>query len=91
MEQAVEIKWVDSGREPQCPPNPAFPDGIDLDGTLPGEAGCSVRLPYPAKRCGHFVVECKACGSRTIITTAGRPDDPRSVKIVCRADRKAEH
>lgn len=30
------ITWHDSGREPQCPPNPAYPSGIDLDGSSLG-------------------------------------------------------
>lgn len=78
------IKWNDAGREPQCAPNPLYPDGIDADCSGGAGATCTTALPYPAKRCGHFLVECKMCGVRVAITTAGRPDDPRSVKIACR-------
>lgn len=85
----MRVRWVDGHREPQCAPNPAYPNGIDLDGTLPGETACLTKLPYPAKRCGHFIVECPVCGSRVIITTAGRPDDPRSVKVACRIENVA--
>jgi hypothetical protein len=27
----VTVKSVDRGREPHCPPNPDFPEGIDID------------------------------------------------------------
>jgi uncharacterized protein len=29
---SFKIEWIDRGREPQCPPNPAYPNGVDLDG-----------------------------------------------------------
>jgi len=86
VEQAIRVTWHDGGREPQCEPNPAYPKGIDLDVSLGAKNTCSVTLPYPAKRCGHFIVKCRACGTRIAITTAGRPDDPRSVRIPCSRD-----
>lgn len=82
---AHKVKWVDHHREPRVDPNPAYPDGIDLDATLPGEGGCKVALPYPAKRCGVYEVRCSRCGSRVTATTAGRPDDPRSITMPCKA------
>lgn len=83
MEQAIKVEWFDSGREPKCEPNPAYPNGIDLDCSEGSEATCKVDLPYPAKRCGHFIVKCEVCLQTIAITTAGRPDDPRSVRIGC--------
>ena len=75
------IEWADSGREPQCPPNPNFPNGIDI----PGPDGCCrVELPYPAKRVGAYVIRCLTCGASVGVTTAGRPDDPRSCPVICR-------
>jgi hypothetical protein len=41
-------------------------------------------LPYPAKRIGHYRIECELCGLRVACTTAGRPDDPRSIRIACK-------
>jgi C4-type Zn-finger protein len=41
-------------------------------------------LPYPAKRCGLFLVICDKCGYSAAITTAGRPDDPRKVTLPCK-------
>ena len=78
-----DIKWLDAGREPQCAPNPAYPDGIDVDLTN-GKPGCIIAVPYPARRCGGYVVECKKCGTKVGLTTAGRPDDPRTVRIPCK-------
>lgn len=83
MTKQFNIEWLDAEREPQCKPNPEYPSGIDVDLTN-GRPGCIVSLPYPAKRCGAYVVECRKCGVHVGLTTAGRPDDPRSVKIRCR-------
>ena len=78
------IAWVDHDREPKNPPNPAFPHGQDLDVTG-GKPFCAiVQLPYPAARCGIYVIKCRKCGVRVGVTTAGRPDDPRTVKFACR-------
>lgn len=81
-----QITWIDRGREPQSPPNPEYPDGVDVDVTAGanGEKTCKVDLPYPAKRCGMYVIHCKTCDWITAVTTAGRPDDPRSVTIPCK-------
>lgn len=78
-----DVVWEDGGREPQCPPNPAYPLGIDLDAANGQEIACKVALPYPAKRCGVYVVTCSQCGVRIACTTAGRPDDPRSIRMPC--------
>lgn len=77
-----KIKWIDLHREPQCAPDPRFPNGKDLD-VSHGLKACKVALPYPAPRCGLYYVQCKTCGTNAAITTAGRPDDPRSVTMVC--------
>lgn len=86
MEQAHRVKWIDGKREPQCPPNPAYPTGIDVDGARGAQHSCKVALPYPAKRIGRYEVTCKACGAKVAVTTAGRPDDPRSVTVACRRE-----
>lgn len=28
-----KIEWIDAGKEPRCPPDPAYPKGVDLDVT----------------------------------------------------------
>lgn len=76
------VRWVDRFREPTQPPNPRFPHGVDING---GQTpACFCALPYPAKRCGYYVVECAECGVTVACTTAGRPDDPRSIMIPCK-------
>lgn len=80
----MKIEWIDAGREPQCKPNPDYPKGMDLDASSGSPATCSTALPYPAKRCGQYIVECETCGQRIVVTTAGRTDDPRSVKLACK-------
>jgi hypothetical protein len=85
MTGSFKVEWIDRGREPQCPPDPAYPHGVDLDGAKELRVPtCHTVLPYPAKRCGLYYVECKICGSNALITTAGRPDDPRSVLMPCK-------
>lgn len=87
----IKIEWIDSGREPKVAPNPKCPDGIDVDiSTPPGGWNCRVELPYPARRIGHYLLECDICGSRVAITTAGRRDDPRSATIPCKRKSHAE-
>jgi hypothetical protein len=83
MTGRFEITWHDRGREPTQPPNPAYPDGIDLDVTAGAMPVCQVPLPYPAKRIGYYTVFCKTCRYSVACTTAGRPDDPRSIKLPC--------
>lgn len=80
------IEWVDSGREPQQRSDPRYPQGVNLDISAGRMPCCAVKLPYPAQRCGYFVVTCDFCGQRVMITTAGRKDDPRSVRLACHRD-----
>jgi hypothetical protein len=85
MTERFKIIWIDAKREPQCPPDPSYPEGLDIDGTGGRSPSCLIQLPYPARRCGQYVVECKLCGYVIAITTAGRLDDPRSVRMPCNA------
>lgn len=84
MLKSLTATWVDRGVWPSSPPNPDFPRGVDIDVSNGAGVSCQTQLPYPAKRCGHYLVECSLCGVNAVITTAGRPDDPRSVRIACR-------
>lgn len=86
---SFDIEWRDYGREPQHPSNPAYPLGIDLDAAAGTEHACKESLPYPARRCGVYVVTCNLCMLRVGITTAGRPDDPRSIRLPCRFEGEA--
>ena len=83
MEQ-IKITWFDHQREPQCDPNPAHPNGIDVDLRAGKDRGCVTELPYPAPRCGVYLVICEKCGYSVAITTAGRPDDPRKITLPCK-------
>ena len=77
--------WIDSGQEPKHPSNPAYPAGKAVDLTQdPDAPACETVLPYPAPRIGVFIVECSLCRLRVGVTTAGRPDDPRSIKLNCK-------
>lgn len=78
------VHWVDRGREPQVAPNPAYPDGMDPDVSLGAPRTCRMPLPYPAPRCGLWEIVCEDCGLMVAVTAAGRPDDPRSVRLPCK-------
>jgi hypothetical protein len=83
MADNLSVKWLDKGREPKCAPDPAYPSGIDVDLSFGAARTCRTDLFYPAKRCGVYVVRCSICGHSVGVTTAGRPDDPRSLVIAC--------
>jgi hypothetical protein len=79
-----KVEWVDSGAWPKNKPDPRYPDGIALDVSMGAARSCLVELPYPARRCGYYAIECEMCGTTAAVSTAGRPDDPRSVKLACK-------
>ena len=79
----LKVEWVDRNREPQCAANPDYPRGMDADLSEGAAKTCTTKLPYPARRCGIYIVSCDQCGNRHGITTAGRPDDPRSITMAC--------
>lgn len=80
----MTVTWEDSGQDPQCAPDPNYPDGMDLDASAGVQPSCKVDLPYPAKRIGVYTIICGVCGIKVMLTTAGRLDDPRSLTIPCR-------
>lgn len=78
------VKWHDNGREPQVSPNPQYPYGVDVDLSNGAMPSCQIAVPYPAKRCGMYEIRCDICGLSVAVSTAGRVDDPRSVRVRCR-------
>lgn len=86
------VKFIDSGREPECTPNPDHPNGIELDlrpedKRLAVYPHCCYGVPYPAPRCGVYHVECETCHLTVAVTVAGRADDPRSITLPCSRSR----
>jgi len=79
----LKVDWIDRGFDPTQAPDPRFPNGVDIDFARPDERTCKTSLPYPARRCGYFHISCDMCGKQCLLTTAGRPDDPRSIKVPC--------
>lgn len=86
MSGNFSVKWIDSGHEPRCKPNPKFPDGVDVGVAALDmhRSHCHTLLPYPTKRIGGYLIECNKCGLTAYVTTAGRIDDPRSFWVNCR-------
>lgn len=79
-----DIKATNRRGAPQCPANPAYPNGVDVDRVMLGVASCKTELPYPAPERLIWRVRCRRCGYVLLITAAGRPDDPRSVTLPCK-------
>jgi hypothetical protein len=77
------IDWVDQHRISPYPADPAYPNGCAIDKALEATPACRVELPYPAARCGLWVITCRVCGYPIAVETAGRADDPRSVRLPC--------
>lgn len=78
------IDWIDANREATFPANPDYPNGAAIDVALDAAKACRAELPCPAKRCGLYVVRCTLCGYAIALSTTGRADDPRSVRVPCR-------
>ena len=83
MAADFEIDWIDRRRNPRSPPDPRYPEGMDICIAAGDGPTCSTLLGYPARRCGYYVVRCLRCGLTVTCTTAGRPDDPRSLTVNC--------
>jgi hypothetical protein len=78
------IEFVKSGRgKEKCKPDPIVPKGTVVNACRNDEPSCTVKLPYPAPECGHFIVRCKDCGLSVVATAAGRPDDPIRITMPC--------
>ena len=93
MTHLVEFRRSGRGKA-QCPPDPNYPHGIDMDISMGSPKTCSVKLPYPAPECGFWLVACQVCPMSVAVTAAGRPDDPKTLKMACltfgpRQDRAA--
>jgi hypothetical protein len=81
----IEVIWFDHGREPQCAPNPEYPQGIDVDlRKNKKQRACVATLKYPAPRCGVWLLACSKCHTSNAVTAAGRVDDPKTVTIPCK-------
>lgn len=81
-----KVSWIQRGGRPTEKANPAYPNGVDVDLTCGVDLFCTLNLPYPPEHpnIGMYVVECMLCGTTVTCTTAGRTDDPRSLKIACK-------
>jgi hypothetical protein len=85
VESRFLVDWSDAHRETRYPADPSYPNGSAVDVALDATRACRVELPYPASRCGLWVVTCRVCGYAIALSTSGRRDDPRSVRVPCRA------
>ena len=79
-----KVEFLDSGREPKCPPDPNYLQGMHVDMSGGASRACQGLIPYPAPRCGQYLISCHTCKTLVMVTVAGRPDDVRSVKLACK-------
>jgi hypothetical protein len=79
-----KITWSMHEHEPQSV-NLNCPDGTHVDLSRKRRPACVISVPYPAPpRPGLFRIKCVKCGAYAHVPTAGRPDDPRSIRLACR-------
>jgi hypothetical protein len=84
-EPRFSVDWIDGGRIASYPPDVAYPNGVAIDVALDAARACRVELACPAAGVGLWLVVCRGCGFAIALSTAGRADDPRSVRVPCRA------
>lgn len=83
-----DIQFIKSGRgKAQCPSDPDFPNGKLIDLALE-KPGCIAKLPWPAQECGSWIVLCRKCHLRIMITATGRKDDPHLIILPCKTREK---
>ncbi len=80
----LNVSWIRTGLKAREDPDSKYPNGVEVDVVRGQKHSCSTELPYPAKGIGYYLVECDRCGLRVGITTAGRCDDPRSLRVPCK-------
>lgn len=87
--RVMTATWQSAGRQATQPADPNYPDGVDINAGVPWlpEEGtyCQIDLPYPAPECGSWRIECATCGLSAVVTAAGRADDPRTFRVMCKA------
>jgi len=76
------IEWYDSKITSNTVPEQDSPKNILVYDEH--KLFCKISLPYPAKRCGMYVVKCNECGNVVGIPTTGKVDDPCSITINCK-------
>lgn len=80
----MKVEFFDKGGRPKCSPDPAYPNGMDVDLSKGASLTCTAHIECPAPCMGLAVIACEKCGQRIALTVASRPDDPRSVKLACK-------
>ncbi len=81
----IDVRFIDSGREPQCKSDPKYPDGKPVN-VAPNVLAktCTFNLHHPAPRCGLYEITCRQCGFVALVTVAGRADDPNMITMPCK-------
>jgi hypothetical protein len=79
----LTARWHGTGRTAQCAPDPRYPNGKDMD-MAQARKGCEIELDCPAPEIGHWFITCNVCGFTGVVTAAGRPDDPRNLRVACK-------
>lgn len=76
-ENGIKRTWA------KYPPTPGFENGGDLDFAKDGASWCVTALSVWPGRLGTLHVRCQHCDVTVDLTTAGRADDPKLVRLPC--------
>ena len=80
----IKVSWVSANRKARIPPDPRYPNGIDIDISEGKRPACFTEIPYPAPECGRYLIKCDLCNHISGVTAAGRADDPKSIRVACK-------
>lgn len=87
---SIKAEFISQNRKANSPPNPGYPRGMDIDLTKGEIRSCQKSLPYPAECVGVWLISCSDCGLSAAVTAGGRADDPRSIRLPCKAHAKPD-
>jgi len=80
----VRVTWIARTLNEPNEPDPKYPDGRHFDIARGAVNACAVAVPYPAAGEGLWLLECRDCGTKALVTANGAADDPRSIKLACK-------
>lgn len=88
----IEVQFISRNvGKAKSPPDPKYPKGIICDAHIPGLPHCEVNVPYPAPEVGWYLIRCTECDTNTLITVAGRVDDPTKVILPCKKNGSGQN
>lgn len=88
--KTLEAVWVSNGdNDSDFAHDTTKSNGRDVDESGGRKPSCFLALRYPVDRAGYHSIKCRYCGNRTVLTTTGASDDPKSIRMACQHGPKS--